>query len=67
MLDPRAGLVDVELPTLRYDPQQFVDLFKSLRLKNSTTTKARKQLQVLIDKYGSFFLVYLPVSLLSSL
>lgn len=51
-IDARAGRVDVLLPPLDFDPQSFVKMFNELKKHKETTTKARKTILQLIDKFS---------------
>lgn len=49
-LDPRAGRVNVELPSLLFEPKGFISLFTTLKNSQETTVKARKTIVNLIQK-----------------
>ncbi|KAL1121976.1 hypothetical protein AAG570_003384 [Ranatra chinensis] len=49
-LDPRAGRVDVLLPTLAFNAKAIVQMLKQLRTDKETTTKARKAIASIIDR-----------------
>uniref|UniRef100_A0A1B6CAA2 Ribosomal RNA processing protein 1 homolog n=1 Tax=Clastoptera arizonana TaxID=38151 RepID=A0A1B6CAA2_9HEMI len=50
-LDPRAGRVNVELPSLNFDPKSFSKMLTILKNNKDTTTKARKTIITLINKF----------------
>uniref|UniRef100_A0A0A9XI87 Ribosomal RNA processing protein 1 B n=2 Tax=Lygus hesperus TaxID=30085 RepID=A0A0A9XI87_LYGHE len=53
-LDPRAGKVDVLLPPLEFDASQIIKLLAGLRKNPELSTKARKQIVLILNKFKTY-------------
>ncbi|KAF6208320.1 hypothetical protein GE061_016774 [Apolygus lucorum] len=53
-LDPRAGKVDVLLPPLEFDASKIIKFLTGLRKNPELSTRARKQIIFVLDKYKTY-------------
>ncbi|KAG5333466.1 RRP1L protein, partial [Acromyrmex heyeri] len=50
-LDPRAGKVDIELPSIPFNAAKIAELLSTYKFHQSSTAKSRKQLLRLFDEF----------------
>ncbi|XP_014250274.1 ribosomal RNA processing protein 1 homolog [Cimex lectularius] len=53
-LDARAGNVDVELPEIAFDVRSIANYLNSIKQNKGITTKFRKQINHIVNKYSKF-------------
>ncbi|KAG5323394.1 RRP1L protein, partial [Pseudoatta argentina] len=51
LLDPRAGKVDIELPSIPFNAAKIAELLSTYKFHPSSTAKSRKQLLRLFDEF----------------
>uniref|UniRef100_A0A182MGR9 Uncharacterized protein n=1 Tax=Anopheles culicifacies TaxID=139723 RepID=A0A182MGR9_9DIPT len=54
VFDPRAGRVNVDIPQIEFDPQDFIDMFEAYRYKSFVNSKGKKRATQLVKHFTKF-------------
>ncbi|XP_053659474.1 ribosomal RNA processing protein 1 homolog [Anopheles marshallii] len=61
VFDPRAGRVNVDIPQIEFDPQDFIEMFETYRYKSFVNSNGKKRAIQLVKQFTKFAAGVYPI------